>query len=248
MKPCKQSRLMAAAQAVAAILLLLCIDPLSRAQALSVSPVNLVLLSGDRSAILTLTNKGENETTVQIRIFAWNQQDDKDQLTETAAIMAGPPMATIAPGGNQIIRLLLRQPAQGREATYRILVDQIPPAVKTGGGLQMVLRLSIPVFVQPPTAASSHLQFRLERQGEKLFLVGINDGLRHDLIRGIVLSAGDAREWKIAPGASPYILSGVTRRWPVEVQGALPLPGESLRLTAQAGMAIDQEVRVAAAP
>jgi fimbrial chaperone protein len=144
--------------------------------------------------------------------------------------------------------LILRQPPLDREATYRILVDQIPPPAEPGI-VHMVLRLSIPIFAQPATRALPHIQFHVERDAGKLFLVGVNDGLRHEAIHEIVLSTGDGRKLKEEPSSSPYILAGSTRRWPIAAQDPLPLPSETLQLTAHADAGvIDQQVRFVPAP
>ena len=147
-----------------------------------------------------------------------------------------------------MIRLILRQPPQGREATYRILIDQIPPPAEPGI-VHMVLRLSIPVFAQPPTRAVPHVQFHLEIDAGKLILVGINDGLRHEVIHDIVLATSDGRKLKEESGATPYILAGANRRWPIAAQGPLPLPSETLQLIAHSdAAAIQQQVGFVPAP
>ena len=217
------------------------------AQSLSVLPVNVFLAPGQNAATLTVTNHGDHETAIQIRPYAWNQPDGNDQLDATHALVISPPIATIAPGASQVVRLILRQPAQDREATYRIIVDQIPPAAEPGI-VHVVLRLSIPIFAQPAARAVPHIQFHLEREGEQVYLVGINDGLRHDAIRSIELSTSDGRKLTPDSGASPYILAGVTRRWHFAVQGSLP-PGDTLRLSAHADSgSIEEQVRVVAKP
>ncbi len=82
-----------------------------------------------------------------------------------------------------------------------------------------------------------------------MYLVGSNEGLRHEAIRDIVLSMSDGRKLKPGPSASPYVLSGATRRWLIAAQGPLPLPGETLRLTAHSDTgAIEEQVSVAPAP
>ena len=197
---------------------------------------------------LTVTNKGDSETAIQIRAYAWSQKDGDDQLTDSDAVVLSPPLARMAPGASQVVRLILRQPPQGREATYRILIDQIPPPSEPGV-VHMVLRLSIPIFAQPPTRAVAHLQFHVETDAGKLFLVGVNDGLCHEVVRDIVLTASDGRKLKEDTRPSPYILAGATRRWPIAAQGSLPPPNESLQLTAHADAgAIEQQVRFAPAP
>ena len=222
--------------------------PAARAQALSVQPVNVLFSPGQKATSVTVTNTGSSETAIQIRVYAWGQKDDDDQLTDSDAVVLSPPISRMAPGASQVIRLVLRQAAEGREATYRILIDQIPPPTEPGI-VHMVLRLSIPIFVQPATRAVPHLQFHMEMDAGKLFLVGINDGLSHEVIRDIELLASDGRKLKEAVSTSPYILSGATRRWPIAAQDPPLLPSETLQLTAHSDAgAIKQQVGFVAAP
>jgi fimbrial chaperone protein len=239
---------MVAVRFAAAAILVLSVGPLARAQAFSVLPVNVFLAPGQRAATLSVTNQDKKQTAIQIRAYAWNQKDGEDQLTATDDVVISPPIATIAPGATQIVRLILRQAAQHREATYRILVDQIPPPAEPGI-VHVVLRLSIPIFVQPETPAAPHVQFHVERDAGQLVLVGVNDGLRHETFRKIVLRTTDGLELKEQSGSSPYILAGSTRRWRMAGQGSSALPDQPLRLTAQADAgAIDQQVTVVTAP
>jgi fimbrial chaperone protein len=242
-------RRMAAALAIAstAVILLLAV-PAAPAQALSVLPVNVFFSPGQKASSLTVTNAGATETSIQIRAYAWSQQGGDDQLTESDAVVLSPPLTTIAPGASQVVRLILRQLPQGREATYRILIDQIPPPAEPGI-VHMVLRMSIPIFAQPPTRAVPHVQFHLELDSGKLIVVGINDGLSHEVVRDIVLTTKDGRKLKEESSALPYILAGVTRRWTIAAEGPLPLPGETLQLTAHTDAAIiQQQVGFVAAP
>lgn len=231
----------------AAVLVLLAV-PVARAQALSVLPVNVFLAPGQRAATLSVTNQGRSQTAIQIRAFAWDQKDGSDELITTDEVIASPPIATIAPGATQVVRLILRQLPQHQEATYRILVDQIPPPAEPGV-VHVVLRLSIPIFAEPPTPATPHVSFHLERNAGQLVLVGTNTGLRHDVIRGILLRTSDGKDLKEAPGGLPYILAGATRRWSLVGNGSLPRLNAALQLTAQGETgSIEQPVAVAAAP
>jgi len=240
---------MAAAKTLAAaVVIILLTSPAAGAQALSVLPVNVLFSPGQRAASLTVTNQGTSETAIQIRAFDWNQKGDEDQLDPSKVVVASPPLVTIAPGATQVVRLILRQSPQDREATYRVLIDQIPPPAEPGI-VHMVLRLSIPIFAQPATRAIAHVQFHTEIDAGKLFLVGINDGRSHEVIHDIVLSTSDGRKLKEETTVSPYILAGATRRWPIAAQGPLPLPSETLQLTAHSDAgAIEQQVRFVAAP
>jgi fimbrial chaperone protein len=243
------SRLLtAAAKVLAAVAFVFLTFLVAGAQSLSGMPVTILLSPGQSATSLTVTNHGSSETAIQIRCYAWNQQDGDDQLTTSNAVVVSPPLVSIAPGATQVVRLILRQPPQGREATYRILLDQIPPPAQPGV-VRIVFRLSIPIFAQPMTRAASHVKFHIELEGGKVYLVGVNDGLRHEAIRDIVLSTSDQGKLKEDVGASPYILSGATRRWHFAMQDPLPLPGETFHLTAHEDSgAVDEQVRVVAKP
>jgi fimbrial chaperone protein len=224
------------------------VGPAARAQALMVLPVNIQMAPGQKASTLTVINQGDTETAIQIRAYAWSQQNGDDQLTPSDAVMVSPPLATIAPGASQTVRLVLRQSPQGQEATYRILVDQIPPPAAPGV-VRVVLRLSIPIFAQPAIRAVPHVQFHVERDAGKMFLVALNDGGHHEVLREALLSTSDGRTLKTTSNASPYILAGATRRWAIDAQGLPPLSGETLRLTAHADSgAIEQQVHVVSLP
>jgi fimbrial chaperone protein len=237
----KSFRRMAATLALASVaVIVLLAGPPATAQALSVLPVNIFFSPGQKASSLTVTNVGTSETAIQIRAFAWGQTDGGDQLTDSDAVVLSPPLATIAPGASQVIRLILRQLPQGREATYRILIDQIPPPAEPGI-VHMVLRMSIPIFAQPLTRAVPHVQFHLEVDSGKLVLVGINDGLGHELIHDVVLTTSDGRRLTEESNASPYILTATTRRWPIAAQGPLPLPNETLQMVAHTDAGLIQQ-------
>jgi fimbrial chaperone protein len=232
---------------IVAVVIVLLGGGLAQAQSLMVIPVNLQMAPEQRATTLTVINRGDIETSIQIRAYAWNQQSGDDQLATSDAVMVSPPLTSIAPGASQVVRLILRQLPQGHEATYRILLDQIPPPAAPGV-VRVVLRMSIPIFAQPTVRAVSHVQFHIEHSAGHAYLVAFNDGGLHDAIRDIVLSTCDGRKLTTNSNASPYILAGATRRGLISPQGSL-LPSETLRLTARAGIgAIERQVPVAAAP
>jgi len=231
------------ADKTAALTLLLAAGLAAGAQSLAVLPVNVFLAPGQNAATLAVTNHGDRETAIQIRPFAWNQPDGNDDLVATDELVISPPLATVAAGATQVVRLILRHPPGGREDTYRILLDQIPPPAEPGV-VHVVLRLSIPIFAQPEIRALPHLQFHIERNGGQVYLVGVNDGLHHEVVRDIVLFTNDGT-LKTDAGLSPYILAGATRRWHIAAPESLPLPMLTLRLTAHTDSgAIDERIPV----
>jgi fimbrial chaperone protein len=244
------TRQMAAAKTFAAIFFILISGTAVGAQALSVLPVTILLSPGQKTTSLTITNQGTTETAVQIRAYAWSQKnDDGDiQLSSTNMVVLSPPLARIAPGASQVVRLILRMTPETKEETYRILIDQVPPPAEPGV-VHLVLRLSIPIFAPPPIRSFSDVQFHLERDADHIYLVAMNTGNLHDVIRNIALTTSDGR--KLEPesgGATPYILSGATRRWRFVLKDPLPPQTDTLRLTAKVDAgAIDEQVRFVAA-
>jgi fimbrial chaperone protein len=220
-----------AAFAGAAVLGVFLAGNAASAQTLTVLPVSIQMAPGQMATSLTLINQGDIETSVQIRAYAWSQKDGRDDLTASTDVLTSPPIATIPAGATHVVRLVLRKPAVGQEAAYRILLDQIP-APAAPGTVRIVLRLSIPIFAEPTTRAVSHVQFHVERDGGQSYLVGVNDGGHHESIRNIVLTTSDGAALKTDNKMTPYVLAGATKRWSIDTSTKLPVSGGNLKLTA----------------
>ncbi|HUB48627.1 MAG TPA: fimbria/pilus periplasmic chaperone [Acetobacteraceae bacterium] len=234
---------------VAAILILaaLLASGAAQAQGLTVLPVSIQMAPGQMAAALTVQNHTDSETSFQIRAFSWNQQSNTDQLAATNDIVASPPLATIPANGSQVVRIVLRRPPQGAEASYRIWLDQIPAATAPPGMVRIALRLSIPIFAEPTTRAAPHLTWRVETGGGRASLVVTNDGSHHESVRDIVLASSDGRMLRLEASPSPYVLAGATRRW--QILASVPATGARLKLTASTDTGrIDQAVPVVSGP
>jgi fimbrial chaperone protein len=229
--------------------LLLCLSAgVATAEGLTVLPVTIQMAPGQMATNLTVRNEADAPTSLQVRAFAWSQSiQGEERLDPTTHLMASPPICTIAAGANQVVRLVLRQLPQGGEASYRILLDQIPPPAAPGT-VRIALRLSIPIFAEPNVRAAPHLQWRIETGGGQAELVAANDGNRHEKILDISLLAA-GRSLSVEAGTSPYILPGAARRWRISRPTPALVPGSALRLTARADAGeIDQSVSVVAGP
>jgi fimbrial chaperone protein len=219
------------------------------AQGITVSPVVVQMAPGQMAAALTAGNQGDQEIAFQIRAFAWQQSaTGDDQLSPTDELLASPPLATVAPGASQVVRLVLRHPPQGREATYRILFDQLS-APSEAGRVHIALRLSIPVFAEPTGKVAPHVQWRITAQGGQAWLIGANDGTRHQTVHDIALHTADGRAIQAEIKVPPHILAGGLRRWRILTHGPLLAPGAVVRLTANADSGpVEQQVQVDAGP
>lgn len=217
------------------------------AQSLAVAPVNLELASGQTTTSLTISNTGATQTAIQVRTFKWAQgPDGGEELTKSDEVLASPPISTIAPGASQLVRLVVRAPAQGREETYRIVIDQIPLAAESGT-VRLALRLLIPVFVEPVQPVEAHVRFHVERDEAGAALVAVNDGGRHETLRDLILTNSDGDPITVAAVASPHLLAGATQRWRILAPDSTPEIGGVVHLAGRATAgAIDRQIAVVA--
>ena len=191
------------------------------AQTVEIAPVTTTLAPGQCTASLTVTNRGTTSVTIQVRPFRWTEPDGTSALAETAGLAVSPPIAEVPPGQTQSIRLLLRQPPGETKATYRLLIDQLPPAERASA-IRIALRFSVPIFALPDRAAVPELHWSVESDGRRSFLAVHNAGGRHAAI-----FAAQAGGTAVKTTTHPYVLPGATVRWPIEGgrswAGAVPL-------------------------
>jgi fimbrial chaperone protein len=197
-------------------------------QALQVMPVTLTVPYGAMTTTLMVTNEGDEPATIQLRTFAWSQTRQDDALTPSDVLMVSPPIVEVPAGQTQIVRLVLRKPASAEEASYRVLVDEIPMAA-TGTGVRIALRFSIPLFAESKADDEPHLTMRIANKNGASWLVVTNDGRAHQRLVNLKLALPGGDRVSIEHPGNPYILPGVTRWW--RLTSALR-PGGTAELTA----------------
>jgi len=208
------------------------------AASLGISPVRVELSPTTPTAALTLRNGGVEPTVVQVRAVAWSQNGGEDVYEPTNDVIVSPPIFTVAGNGAQVVRVGLRRaPDARRELSYRIFLQEVPGAPQPGvTGVQMALRIILPVFVKPVQPAKAALNWRIGREaGGALRVVAANPGEMHVQVIGIKLLGPSA-----APDAPPlashesggYLLPSQSREWRIEPQPGLPADATRLRVLA----------------
>ncbi|MET0935648.1 MAG: molecular chaperone [Luteibacter sp.] len=215
---------MAIAGVLAAAILL---APLAAASGLQVSPIGLRLPSTAQADALWLTNTGSDTVHAQVRVFRWSQADGKDVLEPSRDLVVSPPMVTIAPGDRQMVRVIRQvDPPSGVEASYRVVVDELPIDAGEQTGLKFVLRYSIPVFLAPrgdPTVKAT-LQATWDRSPDGPMLRVTNSGSGHAQIADVVWRGEKGQGATLLSGLVGYALPGSTMSWHLP-QGAQPNGG-----------------------
>lgn len=117
----------------------------------SVSPVRVELNERNRVVALQVRNQGSESASIQLELL---QRDGAGVDTPTGDLLATPPIFTIEPGESQVIRVGLRRPPDPEnELRYRLILQEIPPPRPAGfQGVQMALRLIVPVTVAPASS------------------------------------------------------------------------------------------------
>ena len=162
---------------------------------ININPTRLEIGAGALSAAVTLINTSDAEELFQIQQFAWAQQDNKDKLTPTEDLVIAPPVVTIQPGETRVVRIALRGDApSSREATYRVIVAQVPRKVNTANGVQLVYHLSLPLFVDPTAHAVPKATWSARPSADKKHAIVTldNQGEAHVRLQTIRLLEGDA--------------------------------------------------------
>lgn len=212
---------------------LLCIACPAWASTFQVDPVTVSLSADKPVAALTVRNVGADPTVIQVQVMSWSQADGTDTYTPASDILATPPIFTLPVNGSQVLRVGFRKPPDARhERAYRVFLQEIPPPLKPGfRGLRVSLRISLPVFVEPPTAIAPQLHWQAIPDGNRRLTIRVsNDGLAHAKLSRFHLSVADTGKALPMPQQPVYLLPGATHEWVIQAPGAA---GEKLHLTAQ---------------
>jgi fimbrial chaperone protein len=207
------------------------------AASLGIAPVGLDLPATQKAATVSLVNNASTVLNVQVRVFKWQQLDGKDQLVPTQDVVASPPATSIPPGQTYVVRVArVSQTPVATEESYRLLIDEIPPAIDeaAGKGVSMVLRTSLPVFFGHPDAAPN-LGWRVFQKSGNLTVEVANLGKRHVRLSDLAAQSGDMN---LKFGSTGYVLPGATRQFSAPLSSkdlAVFSKGAGITLTGRIG-------------
>jgi fimbrial chaperone protein len=147
-----------------------------------------------------------------------------------------PPIITIPAGAEQILRIALRRPLDPQmEIPYRIYLLEVPPPPQAGfRGLQVALRISIPVFARPGDAAAPRAEWKVAYGvREHALRVGVaNAGNVHLQVQEFMLFAPGSNTPSAIHQAAAYVLPGQSRDWLIKLDPSVRIDGPRLRLKA----------------
>ena len=234
--------------ALAALASLAFVSATAGAGSFQVNPIRVELGRGATSAAITVRNDGDDAVVVQASVMAWTQSDSQDAYAATTEALITPPVMTIAAGAEQILRVGLRRAVDPqRELAYRIFLQEVPPPPSPQfSGLQVALRIGLPLFVAPAAPVSRKLEWSARiAPGGALVLTARNTGNAHVQVTDVELSASSGQT--VAHESSlAYVLAGQTRDWTLAPPADQARPAGELRLKALTDAGdIDTAVKVA---
>lgn len=197
----------------------------------AINPVQLQLTPQATSGLLALTNNGSAALRFQVSAKAWTQAPDGDmQLADTSDITFYPAIFELAPGATKRIRVGAVTAITRGERTFRVFVEQLPNFDGTQVGVQVLTRLSIPIFVGEKAAPAQPVIADAQIQGGALKFSVRNSGEQHFRIKEVRISGRDAG------GASAfakreagwYVLGAGVRDYSVALEGCGSLASAEL--------------------
>lgn len=182
----------------------------------TISPLRVDFADATGMAVLTVRNEDGKPVVVQTQGLAWSQEGGQDALTPSRDLLVSPAVFTLPAGGSQLVRVALRRDVDpARELTYRLLLQEVPQVASPDfNGLQIVLRLSVPVFVEPRAPATPQVAWIATRDGDgKLSLSARNDGTAHARIHRFSVKTADGAATVFDQPELAYLLPGSSRHW-----------------------------------
>jgi len=220
----------------------------AHAGSFQIDPVRVELAPNRLSATLVVHNDGSDPAVIRIEARSWRQSNGEDLFESTKEVLVTPPIITIAPGAEQIVRVALRQPIDPqRELSYRIFLQEVPPPPRPGfSGLQVALRISIPVFAKPGPAAKPNVGWKAsyDAKARALRLNASNEGNAHLQIQEFKFLQPDSDTVVARHSVASYLLPGQGREWNIKLDPTVH-PGRVLRLKAATDAGdLDQEISI----
>jgi len=182
----------------------------------TISPLRVDFADTTGTAALTIRNEDAVPVVVQTQGLAWSQEGGQDALAPSRDLLISPAVFTLPPGGSQLVRVALRRGVDPvRELTYRLTLQEVPQAASPDfNGLQVALRLSVPVFVEPRAAAAPDVSWAAARDADgKLSVTARNDGSAHARILSFSVKTADGATTVLEQPGLTYVLPGSSRQW-----------------------------------
>ena len=195
---------------------------------MSVSPVRIDLSDEHRKDVVRVSNQDESAKSYEVSVVAWSQTKERREVyAPTEELLAVPPLFTLQPGEEQIVRLGMLQDADAiTERTYRMFITELAPPQPeepAATGITMRVQIGVPVFVAPTALPTATLDYVDSMQvEEQLFMQFRNSGNTHVKVTEVQFLGLGQSDKQVAP-TGLYVLAGQTGYLPVALPEGKPV-------------------------
>ena len=205
---------------VAAALLMLTSASWASAATFTVNPTQIFLSGKTTTALLTLRNDSEETLRFQLTAFAWQQTPSGEiSLTASEDVVFFPALLTLGPKEERRIRVGTTVSAAAQERTYRIFVEELPPAdAAKENAVRVLTKMGIPIFIRPAKEVATADLRDLGVRGKSLQFSIHNRGTVHFVPQRVVVRALATSGEKLAEHDAKawYILAGGRRDFSID--------------------------------
>jgi fimbrial chaperone protein len=202
-----------------------------------VNPVKIELSKQTKTAVISIENTSNSETTIQIKALSWTQKNGEEILTITKDLIIAPKIFKIKARSTQIVRVgMMGNAEKNDELSYRLSIEEIPaPPTPDFKGLQIALRISIPVFISGTDQSEQKINFTNFRlANEKLIFNIKNIGSIHTRITSVKLYPEENPEKIIAIHDAPiYVLPKSEQTVTMKIDNFNALNWSRMKISAQ---------------
>jgi fimbrial chaperone protein len=202
---------------LAAVALATWVSPLVAAE-FSINPLRVDLDRANKAAEVVVRNDDTAILRMQVQAMTWRQDTDgKDQYEPAEGLIYFPRALEIPPGESRLVRVGIRAAPVTREDTYRLFVEQLPPAEQApapkGATLRILLRVGVAVFVAPVQPERKADITRLEMKAGQAHWNVANAGNVHFVADNVELAAlaRDGTRLHVQRFQERYFLAGVVK-------------------------------------
>lgn len=192
------------------------------ASAIEVAPTKVFFNQDQKFTFVTVKNLSNEKVFIQAELLSWQQDGNKNLYNPSHDMILSPPLFVIEAKSQQILRLgrkkLDMSPnTKETEQSYRLLLSELPDQFKNAKGLQMMLRLNLPIFIQPEKASNLELQWTKKIINNKdVQLTIYNPNNTHKMINKIELKDKLDKKLYDKQNAFIYLLPQQKYSWIVE--------------------------------
>ena len=190
--------------------------------AFGVTPLNAVLPPGVTSASFTVSNPEATERVVQPQVYRWEHVNGKDQLTKSSDWTVNPPIASIAPLGQRVVRMALRHHVASTEETaYRLVLGEVNAKEAAGVGVAVNTNISLPIFLEPAGVSKKKPEWSAVRGAAHQVVVTLrNTTAVHVHVSRFVLRDPSGKTLQV--DAPSYVFPGESRSWTLVLDKSAP--------------------------